>query len=418
VDSARERVVREASSGVVGVVIVTIDLRRYLADCRSLAVAEIQRFIPKKKGRGDLLGPALYDLVLDYPLREAKGLRPALCLATCRALGGSEEAALPTAAVIELYHNAFLVHDDIEDGSEKRRDSPTLHREHGVPVAINVGDAMLALALRPLMDNTRHLGLGKALRILDVIAEMARETAEGQAIELDWVKNTRARLEVSDDDYREMVVKKTAWYSFIAPVTLGAIIAGASASQIEVLQAFARELGIAFQIRDDLLNLESDESLYGKELCGDLWEGKRTLMLLHMMREVAATSPTERERIAKILELRRPEKISNSDKHERESLEILLTNLETAGHLTSEGAARLRDHHDRQPPAPTKTQEDVSFLFHQIKSCGSITHATQICNHHASKARDILATTISFLPPSVHRDLLQALVDFTVGRDL
>lgn len=390
-----------------------IDLRRYLADCRALAVAEIQRFIPKKKGRADPLGPALYDLVLDYPLREAKGLRPALCLATCRALGGSEEAALPTAAVIELYHNAFLVHDDIEDGSERRRDSPTLHREHGVPVAINVGDAMLALALRPLMDNTRHLGLGKALRILDVIAEMARETAEGQAIELDWIKH--ARLDVSDDDYREMVVKKTAWYSFIAPVTLGAIVAGADAAQIGVLQRFARELGVAFQIRDDLLNLEADESLYGKESCGDLWEGKRTLMLLHMMREA---SPPSRARVAKILGLPRPERISNSDTQRRVDFETLLADLETAGHLTSEGAARLRDHHDRQRAAPTKTHEDVAFLFHQIKSCGSITHATEVCNHHATEARDVLAGTSPFLPPSVHRDLLQALVDFTVGRDL
>ena len=91
---------------------------------------------------------------MEYPLREAKGLRPALCIATCRALGGSLEAVLPSAAVLELYHNAFLIHDDVEDGSERRRGMPTLHRDHGAPIAINVGDAMLGLALSPLLDNT------------------------------------------------------------------------------------------------------------------------------------------------------------------------------------------------------------------------------------------------------------------------
>jgi geranylgeranyl diphosphate synthase type II len=88
--------------------------------------------------------------MLDYPLREAKALRPAMCIATCRALGGSTEGVLQSATVLELYHNAFLIHDDVEDESEKRRDGTTLHRAHGVPVAINVGDGMLALALEPL----------------------------------------------------------------------------------------------------------------------------------------------------------------------------------------------------------------------------------------------------------------------------
>src|SRR6185295_19276952 len=139
-----------------------VDLRGYLADARRLAIDEIRRFIPDD----DACGPVLYDLMLDYPLRDAKGLRPALCIAASRALGGGLEAVLPSAAILELYHNAFLIHDDIEDGSEQRRDRPTLHREHGAPVAINVGDGMLALALTPLLDNMRVVGLGKALRII------------------------------------------------------------------------------------------------------------------------------------------------------------------------------------------------------------------------------------------------------------
>src|SRR5436190_12103087 len=137
-------------------------LSDYLSEVRGFVLDEIRQIVAGRKYR-----PMLYDLMLDYPLRGGKALRPALCVASCRALGGRLEDVIRTAAVIELYHNAFLIHDDIEDGSLLRRGRPTLHTEYGVPTAVNVGDAMLALAMRPLLDNTRVLGLGKALRILD-----------------------------------------------------------------------------------------------------------------------------------------------------------------------------------------------------------------------------------------------------------
>src|SRR3954467_5622353 len=105
----------------------------YLAECRPLVREEIERLIPRR-GKHRLL----YELMLEYPLRDAKGLRPALCIAVCRALGGRLYDVIPTAAVLELYHNAFLVHDDVEDGSRLRRGKPTLHQVQGAPVAINV----------------------------------------------------------------------------------------------------------------------------------------------------------------------------------------------------------------------------------------------------------------------------------------
>ena len=108
----------------------------------------------------------LFDLILDYPLRGGKALRPTLSIATCLGLGGHLEAVLPTAATLELYHNAFLVHDDIEDESLLRRGRPALHVDHGIPIAINVGDAMMSLSLQPLLDNVERVGLGPALRIL------------------------------------------------------------------------------------------------------------------------------------------------------------------------------------------------------------------------------------------------------------
>src|ERR1700746_2122613 len=153
------------------------DLLDYLRECRELVAEEITRILPEDPRFHDVL----YRLMLEYPLREGKGLRPALCVATCRAVGGRLEAVLRTAAVLELYHNAFLIHDDVEDESWLRRGRPTLHIDHGIPIAVNVGDAMLSLSLQPLLNNVERVGLGPALRILRAVAHMTRKTVDVQA---------------------------------------------------------------------------------------------------------------------------------------------------------------------------------------------------------------------------------------------
>src|SRR6516162_87343 len=100
----------------------------------------------------------LYDLLSDYPERGGKMMRSSLCIATARAFGGSIDDALCSAVAIELMHNALLIHDDIEDESEQRRGRPTLHVLHGIPLALNVGDTLTLLSLRPLFDNIGRLG--------------------------------------------------------------------------------------------------------------------------------------------------------------------------------------------------------------------------------------------------------------------
>jgi len=365
-----------------------IDLRAYLADARQLAIDEIRRFVPA----GDPCGPVLYDLMLDYPLRDAKGLRPALCIATSRALGGGLEAVLPSAAILELYHNAFLIHDDIEDGSEQRRDRPTLHRDHGVPIAINVADGMLALALEPLLANTRVVGVGKALRIIQTVAKMSRETAEGQAIELAWIRAGEWNL--TDADYARMVLKKTGWYSFLAPVTIGAIAAGADGAKLDALVEMARELAIAFQIRDDVLNLGA-AGPYGKETNGDLWEGKRTLIVLHMLRSLRAR---DRAAAKELLALPRPSELSAQ-----------LDALVAAGDLTPRGRAKL------ERSGRTKEEADIARLLAWIAQTESLAYARGVGELHARRAREALSR--AELRPSAHHELLHALVEFTTTRD-
>ena len=225
----------------------------------------------------------LYALVQDFMSRSGKGLRPALCLATTRALGGQAHNALKPAAGLELLHNAFLVHDDIEDGSDLRRGVPTMHRSAGTPIAINTGDAMNALAMRLFRDSGTQLGPQTALRILDEVDHLLLETLEGQALELGWVRDNylAKELDMSADDYLRLVLKKTAWYSFIHPLRIGALAANGKDPNLGRFDRFGFLLGLAFQITDDVLNLKGNEAQYGKEIGGDLWEGKRTLVLAH-----------------------------------------------------------------------------------------------------------------------------------------
>ena len=238
----------------------------------------------------------LYGLVTDFMGRSGKGLRPALCIATARALGGRAEDAFPAAAGLEMLHNAFLVHDDIEDGSDWRRGVATMHRRAGIPIAVNTGDSMNALAMRFFRKTGERLGPVTALRIFDEVDHMVVETLEGQAIELGWVRDND--LTVTTDDYLRLVLKKTAWYSFIHPMRIGALVANGEDQNLGRFDRFGYLLGLAFQITDDVLNLVGDIGRYGKEIDGDLWEGKRTLLLAHAL---GRANPTDRAWISTFL---------------------------------------------------------------------------------------------------------------------
>jgi geranylgeranyl diphosphate synthase type II len=258
----------------------------------------------------------LYDLLADYPRRGGRAFRPSLCIATARAFGVPLEAALRTAVSIELIHNAMLIHDDIEDESEQRRGKPTMHRAEGVPIAINVGDMLSLLAMRPLLDNRRTLGPELSLRILEETELMARESAEGQALELGWRRDNVT--DVSEADYLLMVLKKTCWLCTIHPSRAGALIGARGAVDPDRCIRFGFFLGAAFQIQDDLLNLEGDAEAYGKELGGDIREGKRTLMLIHL---IAQASDDERERLRAMLGQPREQRSDSDVKWVRERMD-------------------------------------------------------------------------------------------------
>ena len=239
----------------------------------------------------------LYAMMREYPSRPGKMIRSRLLIASAIAHGAQFEQALPLAAALELFQNWVLIHDDIEDDSDERRGKPALHRMYPTSLAINAGDAL-------------HVYMWQAVHQAGVIGafeeflEMIHRTAEGQQMDLAWV--AQKRWDISPSDYLEMVRLKTARYTVVSPLKLGALAAGMIPD--ERLEQAGLDLGVAFQIRDDVLNLDGDFAEYGKEIAGDLLEGKRTLMLLHMLEHL---KPTDKAQIVAILEKPRLSKTTN-----------------------------------------------------------------------------------------------------------
>jgi geranylgeranyl diphosphate synthase type II len=375
----------------------------YLEECRRLALDEIRTIV--RSGTPD---EGAYGIMLDYPLRRAKGLRPALCIAVCRALGGALEEVLPSAAVLELYHNAFLIHDDIEDGSLMRRGEPALHLTHGIPVALNCGDGLLALTLGPLLHNTDTIGLGRALRVLEIYATMVREAFEGQTQELQWINE--GVWDLSDADYESMVAKKTCGYSFVAPGLVGATVARASSPIQDLLASFLKRLGLAFQIQDDILNLEDNRDAYGKELAGDLWEGKRTLALLHALRTASAD---DRAVALRILKKARPSPGMRMLGPELldEMLDARIVDEGTRQRI--EAYLRKEDHR----AAEEKTETDVAFLRALVDTHGGVCHARSVASVHATAAEADWRRLLGAVRDSTHLRFLGWLKDYVIRRE-
>jgi geranylgeranyl diphosphate synthase type II len=266
-------------------------VRDVLAEYGALAGKALRKYLAAAE-RGD----DVYRIAADYPARGGRALRSSLCIAAARVFGAKVADVVDSAVSLELLHNAFLVRDDVEDESEERRGRPALHVLHGVPTAVNVGDALTVLALRPLIRNRNVLGPDLAWRVLQETERMVRESVEGQALELRW--RSENAVDLDDTDYLRMTLKKTCWYTTIYPCRVGALIGTRGGMDLDRLVRFGFFLGGAFQIQDDLLNLAGDPTSYGKEISGDLWEGKRTIMVIQLLRRA---SPAERKRLRAVL---------------------------------------------------------------------------------------------------------------------
>jgi geranylgeranyl diphosphate synthase type I len=205
-----------------------------------------------------------------------KRIRP-LFLLLCAAsgsLGYSWQSALPAASAVELIHNFSLIHDDIQDNSDTRRNRPTLWRKWGVPQAINAGDGLYALsnlASIDLLSNNLHLNV---IRVAEILHKTCLKLTRGQFLDMSFEKEKVVSLE----DYWTMIANKTAAL-LSASTEIGAILA--SQSDLDTYRQFGHFLGLAFQIKDDLLGIWGTKSQTGKSTVSDLVSGKKTLPVLY-----------------------------------------------------------------------------------------------------------------------------------------
>ncbi|MBU2566252.1 polyprenyl synthetase family protein [Patescibacteria group bacterium] len=226
-----------------------------------------------------------YDMVRDYPERQGKYFRAGLVLLANKLYGGNENDAYLSAACMQASEDWLLIHDDIEDHSEERRSTkekykPTLNALYGDELAINAGDALHAIMWQMLADNARKFNDDRGWRVFDKMQDVIRVTIEGQYQELMWIRNNR--LGISEQEYYEMIDKKAGYYTVVAPLSLGAIMAGVLDEDLEQIKKWGMFFGRAFQIWDDVMNLTVNSEVQGKEIAGDIWEGKRTLIMIHL----------------------------------------------------------------------------------------------------------------------------------------
>ena len=205
-----------------------------------------------------------------------KALRPTLCLLACEAVGGDYRQALPAAAAIELVHNYSLIHDDIQDDDRERRHRPTVWSIWGKPQAINAGTAMRVLANLALL-RLKELGVPdqKQLRAHYLIDEKCMSLIEGQYLDISY----ETRFDITVDDYLDMIRKKTA--ALIAcSLELGALLGTDDEQVIESFRNIGTNLGLAFQIRDDILGIWGDEQKTGKPSCSDIRRKKKSFPVI------------------------------------------------------------------------------------------------------------------------------------------
>jgi geranylgeranyl diphosphate synthase, type I len=300
----------------------------------------------------------LYGPLAEYSANAGKRHRPLICLLACEAVGGDPELAMSSAAAIEHFHTAALIHDDIEDASQTRRGEPCLHIREGEGLAINAGDLALSLVTGTVVDDP-NLDDATKLRVLHELVEMTTRTIEGQALDIGWARDDR--FDLTTDDYLLMANHKTAFYSGAVPLAVGAIVGAGSESQIDTLRSFGMATGLAFQIQDDMLNLVGTREATKKDFRSDITEGKRTLIAVHALQH-----SENRERLLAILSSR-----------------------------TTDSA---------------ELDEAVGIM----KEAGSIAFANEYANRLVFDAKAALE---SGLPKSKARNMLAAMADFFIKRN-
>ena len=216
-----------------------------------------------------------------------KRIRPVLMLLAYNLYKDDPEGILKQACALETYHNYTLLHDDLMDNAELRRGKPTVHKKWDANTAILSGDSMLVLAYQRMAD----CPAAKLKPVLDLFTETALEIGEGQQYDMDF----EVRNDVTEEEYIEMIRLKTA-VLLGGALKIGALIAGATDNDAKAIYDFGVNLGLAFQLRDDYLDVYGDARVFGKNIGGDILNNKKTYMLINAQRLAQGADREELDR--------------------------------------------------------------------------------------------------------------------------
>lgn len=237
--------------------------------------------------------------ISDY-LREGGGkrIRPSLLLLAARSLGYSGHGMIRLGAVVEMVHTATLVHDDIIDGADMRRGRPSTNRNWGNSKCVLAGDWLYMQAFRVALEE-------RSFRVLELLIGLTQQMVEGELLQME-----RLGKPISEVEYTDLIYRKTACL-FEVSMRLGAVLAGADRTLEDTMGDYGRNLGLAFQIVDDVLDLTASEQVLGKPVASDLREGKATLAVIHTLEN--GSTPAERVAIQTVLEDQNFERVSHQE---------------------------------------------------------------------------------------------------------
>ena len=216
----------------------------------------------------------LYDAAGHLIVNGGKRLRPYMVIRSCQILGGKSSTAMISASAVEMVHNFTLVHDDIMDNDEMRHGVPTVHKKFGMPIAILAGDVLFSKAFQIISES--KLSPNANTHLISRLAKACVDVCEGQLLDIKMADEKRIPTE---KEYITMIGKKTAAL-FDVSCAMGAICATNKPKDISNLSTFGRNLGIAFQITDDLIGVMGDPKVTKKPVGNDLREGKKSLPIL------------------------------------------------------------------------------------------------------------------------------------------
>ncbi|MEJ2347801.1 MAG: polyprenyl synthetase family protein [Patescibacteria group bacterium] len=347
---------------------------KILSKYREHVWPEIQSYLGKEKYNHTFEIPSKYKslqnfhqkMINDYPSRKGKYLRPTLLLLTAEAMGVAKEKAIKTAAAMQLSEEWLLVHDDFQDNSLERRGKPALHRIYGNELAVNAGNTLHILMWKILSDNIDLLGSKKTKQLIDEFYQILSRTALGQTTELKWTKENK--LKITNPDWFFIADGKTSYYTIAGPMRLGAIIANASKRQLDLLANFGSNLGRCFQLVDDVLDIESDFAGLKKQKGNDIYEGKRTILLGHLIR-------TARE------------------KDKKKIISIM------------------------SKPRDQKNKSEVLWIIKKMHEYGSVLYAKNLAKKLKDQAFEIFEKDLGFLSTQPARSHLEEIINFILERD-